>query len=487
MIFGRKDTIHKMEYTSKTSLHAPASLPVNPKNRSFLEAAQISGTKTMNRRDLLRVAAGLAAGVVCWNRADAGDMPEITKPRATSGDMMVEPDWDERLSITVGPGKADIAGNTGTAIQAGVDYLARLGGGTLKLLPGEYRLRHAVRLQGNIRICGSGPETVLVKEPSIETKLAADSDWFDQEITLTDPSGFEIGDDVCIRATNVDTKAPVVIKRTLVARQGKRFKLDRALRANAWIIGEASVATLFPILTAEECAGFTIENLCLDGNKDNNANLDGNYAGCIWLQDCSNVDIRNVIARNYNGDGISWQICHDVLVENCHSHGHTGLGLHPGSGAQRTVIRNNRLEDNHIGLFFCWGVQYGLAENNTIVDNRLCGISIGHRDNENMIRNNEIRNSGQAGVIFRPERGEGFTATGNQLENNRIFDSGPEDGIAIDVQGVTRGNLIAGNELIETRAPAKRIGIRLGKDTSENTLTDNRIEGFAIPVQDETG
>lgn len=441
----------------------------------------------MNRRDLLRATAGLAAGAVCWNIARASEIPEITKPRATSGDAVVEPDWNEHLSLTVGPGKADIVGNTATTIQAGVDYLDRLGGGTLRLLPGEYRLRHAVRLQANIRICGSGPETVLIKEPSIETKLAADSDWFDQEITLSDPSGFEIGDDVCIRATNVDTKAPVVIKLTLVARQGKRFKLDRALRANAWTIGEATVATLFPILTAEECAGFVIEDLCLDGNKDKNANLDGNYAGCIFLQDCSNVGIRNVIARNYNGDGISWQICHDVLVENCHSHGHTGLGLHPGSGAQRTVIRNNRLEDNHIGLFFCWGVQYGLAENNTILDNRLCGISIGHRDNENLIRNNEIRNSGQAGVIFRPERGDGFTATGNRLENNRIFDSGPEDGIAIDVQGLTRGNLITGNELIETRAPAKRIGIRLGKDTLDNTLTDNHIEGFAIPIQDETG
>jgi len=41
------------------------------------------------------------------------------------------------------------------------------------------------------------------------------------------------------------------------------------------------------------------------------------------------------------------------LVENCHSHGHAGLGLHPGSGSQRSVIRGNRLSRDSIGIFFC--------------------------------------------------------------------------------------------------------------------------------------
>ena len=39
-----------------------------------------------------------------------------------------------------------------------------------------------------------------------------------------------------------------------------------------------------------------------------------------------------------------------VLVENCVSKGHAGLGLHPGSGSQRTVIRGNRnrIENNRL-------------------------------------------------------------------------------------------------------------------------------------------
>ena len=75
---------------------------------------------------------------------------------------------------------------------------------------------------------------------------------------------------------------------------------------------------------------FEIRDLVLDGNKSNNEHLDGNYAGCIFMQDCGRIQIDNVEARNYNGDGISWQICHDVTVTNCRSLNNVDLGLHSG-------------------------------------------------------------------------------------------------------------------------------------------------------------
>jgi len=40
-----------------------------------------------------------------------------------------------------------------------------------------------------------------------------------------------------------------------------------------------------------------MENITLDGNRDHNANLDGNYAGCIWMQDCTKIVFRKVTAR----------------------------------------------------------------------------------------------------------------------------------------------------------------------------------------------
>lgn len=229
-----------------------------------------------------------------------------------------------------------------------------------------------------------------------------------------------------------------------------------------------------------------IENLTLDGNRANNENFNGNYGGCVFLQDCNRYTFRGVTARNYNGDGISFQICHDVVVENCHSHDNADLGVHPGSGSQRPLIRNNRLERNNLGLFWCWGVKYGLAEDNRMDGNRSYGISIGHCDTDNVMRNNEITNSGKVGILFRDDsRGQDFWANRNIVENNRIINSGGEDGVAIDITGQTKDIRIAGNEIREERAPMNRIGVRIGEKAGSVTLADNEISGFARAVQDQ--
>ncbi|HLJ10807.1 MAG TPA: right-handed parallel beta-helix repeat-containing protein [Planctomycetaceae bacterium] len=440
-------------------------------------------SETIDRRGLLKLSAGLFA-VGSLNRAAADERPKVVKPRATSGDSIAEPDWEERLTITVGPKQAQLVGDNDKVLQAAVDYVGRFGGGTIHILPGRYHLRNAVYLSSNVRILGSGDDSVLVKEPSVKTKLAADSDWYDQEITLVDAKGFSVGDGVCLKTKNPHNGGIDVAKRTLVARSGNRFKLDRALRQNFWEMGDSTCASLFPLFSGEDIADVVIENVTLDGNKANNENLDGNYAGCVFLQDCNRVAMRKVTARNYNGDGLSWQICHDVVIENCHSHDNTGLGLHPGSGSQRPTIVSNVVERNDIGVFFCWGVKFGLAEKNRIDSCASYGISIGHRDNNNLIRDNDILASGKVGVLFRPERGKSFAPHRNRVENNRIVDSGPEEGVAIDVQGETNEIVLARNEIRESRMPMKRIGIRLGAQTGEVELVENKIEGLAVSVSD---
>jgi nitrous oxidase accessory protein NosD len=147
-------------------------------------------------------------------------------------------------------------------------------------------------------------------------------------------------------------------------------------------------------------------------------------------------------------------------------------------------MRENKMCSNDIGLFFCWGVRFGLAEKNVMEDNRSYGISIGHRDTDNLIRGNTILRSGKVGVLFRPESGKPFAAHRNRLENNRLVDSGPASGIGIDVQGETEAVALIENELQESRGAASRIGIRIGAQTRDIRLNGNRIDGFAVPVSD---
>lgn len=132
-------------------------------------------------------------------------------------------------------------------------------------------------------------------------------------------------------------------------------------------------------------------------------------------------------------------------------------------------------------------MKFGLAEKNVIRGNRKYGVSIGHRDTNNLICDNEIVASGESGVLFRPERGKDFAPHRNRLERNRIVDSGAEKGIGVDVQGQTEAITIARNEIRETRQPMDRIGVRIGSETRDVKLADNRIEGFAVAVSGAGG
>ena len=440
---------------------------------------------SVSRRSMLTsIGAGFFAGVT---RSHAMAPPaETSAMRSVDGDDREGVEWANELTITVDQKKGDIVGQDDKAIQAAVDYVARLGSGTVKIGPGIYRLRNSVHLPSGIRLSGTGPESILTKIASSQVELAADSDWYDQEITLADAADFKVGDGVTLMGKNPHDGSAQVIKRTLVARSGNRFKLNEGLRKNLWMSQKPTCASLFPLLTSENCSDVLIENLCLDGNLANNANLNGNYGGNVFLQDCNRFTIRNVEARNFNGDGISFQICHDVHVEKCHIHGNQGNGLHPGSGAQRPVMRGNLLENNNIGLFWCWGVKHGLAEQNRMKGNRSQGMSIGHNDTDNVMRDNEIVRSGKVGVLFRDDsRGLDFWANRNVLENNRVIDSGDENGIAIDIRGNTKDVLVAGNTIQENRGPGKRQGIHIDKAVERLKLRENVIEGFDKQIVDD--
>ena len=438
------------------------------------------------RRTFLARISRAAAGMAAASGLFAEDPPAVTKPRATDGDDRFEPDWDERFTLTVGEKSGDLVGNSDRVIQAALDYVARLGGGTVNVLPGTYTFRNAVVLPSGVRLLGSGTDSVVTRGPSARTTLTNDSDWYDQEVTLRDSGDFKVGDGVVFQATNPDHGGSTVIKRTLISRTGNRFKLNDGLRENLWISGQPTCASLFPLLTSEHTADVRIENITLDGNRENCENFNGNYGGCIFLQDCNRYTIHGVTTRNYNGDGISFQICHDVVVENCHSHDNSDLGVHPGSGSQRPILRGNRMERNSQGLFWCWGVKYGLAERNIIDGNRLYGISIGHNDTDNVMRNNEIRNSGTFGILFRDEsRGLDFWANRNVIENNVIENSGGDDGVAIEVTGRTRDLRLVGNTVAETRGAARRIGIRLAEQVGKVEQSGNTITGMAHEIVDQ--
>ncbi len=416
---------------------------------------------------MLRILLMAAGGTVL------GGEPEPA-PRSVSGDGRVEPVWDDRLTVRVGVEAGDIRGSSEVAIQGAIEVVARRGGGTVEILPGTYRLRNSVFLASGVRLTGHGAATVLMKEPSVSAALAEDSDWYDQEITLSGAEGFRVGDGICLRAPS----ARYVIKRTLVGQSGNRFRLDRALRDNVWVAeGKAVAETLYPLISGEGIESFVVEKLTLDGNRERNGVLDGNYAGCVWLQDCRDGVLRELEARNYHGDGLSWQVCHDMRVERCVSRGHSGLGLHPGSGSQRSRIIGCRLEGNDQGIFFCWGVRGAVAEGNVILGNRV-GISMGHRDTDNLVKGNEISGSHETGLLFRAEKDGAAAAHRNVIEGNQFYENGPEGGAAVTVAAPVQGVVLRGNQFRDNRGGNRR-AVDVSDPGAWLEAAGNQLEGVA--------
>jgi nitrous oxidase accessory protein NosD len=134
--------------------------------------------------------------------------------------------------------------------------------------------------------------------------------------------------------------------------------------------------------------------------------------------------VNRCVARNYNGDGISFQISENVHVLNSESHGQTGYGIHPGTGSANSVVENCRMHHNgDIGLFLCWRVRHGRFSNNVIEYNGHYGISIGHKDTDNEFTGNTIARNGVSGVYFRNET---LLNSGhrNTFRKNKVLDNG---------------------------------------------------------------
>ena len=71
-----------------------------------------------DRREFLHVMGGLVGGgAILSGRVQADERPDRANPRATAGDP-VQPNWKERLTVTVWPKKADLVGTDHKVLRA---------------------------------------------------------------------------------------------------------------------------------------------------------------------------------------------------------------------------------------------------------------------------------------------------------------------------------------------------------------------------------
>ncbi|MBL9127112.1 MAG: right-handed parallel beta-helix repeat-containing protein [Verrucomicrobiales bacterium] len=406
--------------------------------------------------------------------AEAPPSPHRQLPKAMHGSM------SERASISVGtPGSsATLSGTDNVALQAAVDYVAALGGGTVEIRAGTFLMRDSLHLRPHVTVRGQGDATVLRKAPAAVSPLALDGDFGEEQVTIAKADGFRVGDGIAVwdkRAGGFHTTVG-----RITGRNGNTFSVSRPLMADCMVENDAMAASVFPVVSGYDAEGARIENLTIEGSKADNIHLNGCRGAGIFLYRSHGAVISGCVVRGYNGDGISFQQSNDVQVTGCIAEDNASLGLHPGSGSQRPQVKNNIARRNgEDGLFLCWRVKEGVFSGNTLEANGRFGISIGHKDTDNLLQDNRVLANAHDGIFFRNES-EGMAGHRNRIENNVIENNGTKEPSAgIRVRGETRDLVLRNNTIRDTRSGADRrqtTGIRIEEKAGPITTEANRIE-----------
>ncbi|MBN2138798.1 MAG: right-handed parallel beta-helix repeat-containing protein [Sedimentisphaerales bacterium] len=388
-------------------------------------------------------------------------------------------------SITVGRENAVLTGQDNRALQAAVDYIAGMGGGVVQITAGRYEMYDSLHLRSNVTVRGVEGKTILHKAEGAVSPLAIDGDFGEEQITLIDPAGFSVGCGVAIRDENAGGFHTTVAR--ITGRSGNTFSINKPLMADCMVSNKARATTVFPVISAYEITNTKIENLIIDGNKDSNIHLNGCRGAGIFFYRAFGTVISGCTVRNYNGDGISFQQSNDVTVLNCTAEDNASLGIHPGSGSQRPTVRKCISRRNGTdGLFLCWRVRHGLFEENQLINNGRFGISIGHKDSDNLLRRNVVRLNHSNGIFFRNES-LGMAAHRNRLEANVIEDNATGgEAAGIRIRGQTNDLVFKDNIIRDTRPKelqTQTVGIRIEEKVGRVVLDDNKIEA-KTPIDD---
>lgn len=404
--------------------------------------------------------------------ADHSPSPdEMQLPKAMHSAMK------DRPHIVVGTDRGDIIGKDNRALQAAVDYIAALGGGVVQIAPGEYLMHDSLHLRSHVTVKGTEGKTTLRKAAGSTSPLALDGDFGEQQITLINADGFEVGYGVAIRDDRAGGFHTTVAR--ITGRNGNTFSIDKPLMADCMVGNNAKAATVFGVVSGYNIEGARIENLIIEGNRSANPPLNGCRGAGIFLYRAFGTVIKNCVVKSYNGDGISFQQSNDVTVANCISQDNASLGIHPGSGSQRPTVRNCIARRNGTdGLFLCWRVRHGVFEHNVLESNGRFGISIGHKDSDNLLTNNIVRLNAKNGIFFRneslPMAPHRNRLIGNIIENNGTI----EPGAGIRIRGYATDLFFEGNTIRDTRkgdAQTQHIGILIEENAGAVHLKDNRI------------
>ncbi|MDX9727270.1 MAG: right-handed parallel beta-helix repeat-containing protein [Bacteroidales bacterium] len=379
--------------------------------------------------------------------------------------------------ITVGGPGADLPAFTSQAIQTALDALKTRGGGTVRLNPGTYDIIGPIRLSDNTSLIGSGEKTILRKCEGFRTSFIIDADWGMLKAVVKDAGGFRTGmgiqlfDDEHNSGWDVTTAVITDIKDNTIYFDNRTVN-DYIASLNG------TISNSFSLVEAVESENVKIADLVFEGSQSSNDYINGCRGGGVYIHKSKNCIVENVKVNDFNGDSFSWQITENITFRRCEASNGGGLGFHPGTGSDRSVVEDCVSHNNKgDGIFLCWRVQNGVFRNNIVYANGDNGFSIGHKDTDNLFENNHVYENGLHGVFFRNEN-EQNSGHRNTFRNNLIENNGMRrESAGFWIGGETHDIIITDNTIRSAGKGNQTTAILVGSKSSDVTSTGNTISG----------
>jgi hypothetical protein len=387
--------------------------------------------------------------------------------------------------ISVGGPDADIPAYTSDAIQIALDAIKTRGGGVVKLNPGVFEIMGPIRLPADTSLIGSGQETILQKCDGFRTNFIVDADWGMLKAVVKDVGGFRKG--MGIQLSDEDHgQGWDVTTAKITDIDGNVVFFDHNTVNDYVASRNGTISNACSIVEAVGVGQVKIADFVIEGNKDRNDYINGCRGGGIYIHKSKNCRVENIKVNDFNGDSFSWQITENITLKGCEASNGNGLGFHPGTGSDRSIVENCISHHNKgDGIFLCWRVQNGTFRNNRVYANGENGISIGHQDTDNMFENNHVYENGLQGVYFREETeqnsGHRNTFINNIIENNGVS----RESSGFYIGGETHDIAITKNIIRSTGKGNQSSAIFIGRKSTRITVADNQVSGLKEIIKEK--
>lgn len=357
------------------------------------------------------------------------------------------------------------------AVQREIDFVAKTGGRVV--LPEiDLELDRGLILRSGVQLVGQGRRTVLRKGPTRIYPLAGYHNYGMLDVPLKSAAGLDVGMTVSVHDERTHGSFYETLA-TVTWVEGNWVGLDHGIEADYRGDGRPALTTAHPLILGHHIRDAALRNLTLEGSRaHSDSAMGGCRGGAVYFANSRDVEVTEVHESDYHGEGLSFQMCRDLVIRDSSFASNSGNGLHPGAGSTNVLFERCTGRDNErAGFFFCVRANH-ITVRDCRFERNAVGVSIGTRDCHNLIEGCTVEGNRGPGVLVRevPPSTEVHSCL---IRNCTLASNSKESGTGqLDVVSPAYDLVLEGNEF---EGDNRTAGVSLAPAAHRIFVTRNRF------------